>query len=266
MRAFLSIFYGVLIWSTFTPAAFSSSFFPTISSASEIQATATRGATFPLTVLSTAQLQTLDTSVRNAFTLETYFDDWCDARATLISHFASSQGIHNGVIYIEGSPDYVVNPRTGETIGWDYHVATVFLGPENKLYIIDPFFLEPLMPLENWLQPLASLSTYQFSNGTLTLDPTYATIDFVSPFFHSPPYEMDDASVWSITAFDQDFLNEAAADYPIASTYLDLRGRLHVPTSPHRNHRHRHPTPLAPTLTKSIATAIDDSFGIVINQ
>ncbi len=204
---------------------------------SDILATSTRGPCFLLTQTSIGELQNIAEAVAKAFNEETYFDDWCEARAYLISQYSARRGINNGSLFVEEYPNYVVNPRTGDTLYWNYHVTTIFYGDDGQLYVIDPFFLNPLMTLDVWLSYLAGISGYKFSEGVLTLPPASATIDFASPYVYEPPIYLDDYTLDGLRGFDAGATDEAIADYPNASAALGISKRNQVPKSLHSNLR-----------------------------
>jgi hypothetical protein len=192
--------------------------------AAEIVGQASVGVNFALTRLSDARIRQISETVHQAFQNETEFDQGCEARARLISLYLDRQDIHNGLVYTEETLRPVVNPRhpNGMPLQWAYHVAVGLLGDDGELSVIDPFFDHNLFTALDWLKLTTSATRASFSDGELKTSHARATVDWVAPYYWSPPYQLSEQLISETTRFDPYETQKAKRLYPLAAQALGL--------------------------------------------
>jgi hypothetical protein len=181
---------------------------PAQSRAVEIKGRPTVGVSFSVTELSFSEIQAVSKTVHDAFQTETSFDQGCEARAHLISQYLDRANIHNGLLYTEENLLPVMNPRTKEKLTWAYHVAVTLLGTDQEWYVIDPFFEENLFLKKDWLK--------------LTVKNRKTQVDWVAPYFWTPPYQMSEQMISETNHFDSYEFKKAQKLYPNAARALGL--------------------------------------------
>ena len=187
------------------------------------QAEATHGIHFQFTKLTVDQLSAFSEKVKKAFEGETAFDDGCDARAYLISYYASHHGIFGGKIFIQKNIKAVMSPRTHEALTWYHHVATVLMDTDENAYVIDPFFREPLIALDHWAEQLSPVIGARVSRGKLHYRGPRGTLALTAPFFWDYPAEMSNSLIDQTTRFERDDLKKAIRAYPKAAQVFGIQ-------------------------------------------
>ena len=116
----------------------------------------------------------------------------------------------------------VVNPRTRESLTWAYHVAVALPGEDHELYVIDPFFKENLFKAIDWINLTTSVKRVKFAEGSFRHSRSRGRIDWVAPYFWTPPYQMSEQMISETLRFDAHEFEKAKKLYPLASRWLGL--------------------------------------------